>query len=63
MNKKLLATSSIIIGLLMSGCSTGVNYSKDTLNNSENITTAKDDEILPPLIVTPKPKPEKENYV
>lgn len=63
MNKKLLVTSSITIGLLISGCSTGANYSIDILNNSENITTAKDDEILPPLIVTPKPKLEKKNYV
>ncbi|MCM3393295.1 hypothetical protein [Cytobacillus oceanisediminis] len=63
MNKKLLVISSITIGLLMSGCSTGANYSRDTINNSENITTAKDDEILPPLIVTPKPKLEKENHV
>ncbi|MEK3822354.1 hypothetical protein MKY20_25035 [Cytobacillus sp. FSL W8-0315] len=62
MNKKLLVISSVTIGLLMGGCSTGANYSKN-INDSENITIVKDDEILPPLIIKPMPKLENRNYV
>ncbi|KAF0818862.1 hypothetical protein KIS4809_2153 [Bacillus sp. ZZV12-4809] len=59
MNKKFLLISSFTIGILMSGCSAGVNYSKGNLNNLDHNTIARDDEILPPLIVKPKPHNNK----